>query len=287
MSVKGNILFCPDCNYPQPQINFTVCENCGHDLGPPNVNIVSTEDELKALQKRYDDGKNYSVSNGTKDALDNFENYFKANVRGIINMSLDTLFHWIVTTGKYKPYQRAWKEGLRNIADLFNDQKRTSIDGLFYGGYGEEIIYGALTLNNKGLESYGNCRVILNEDSIKSRSSTLEENSFIFVKTHNIKFYTINIPAGYRSTWHNKLKLAVAKLHSKLSYGNVEKDFTDMVLLSTGDKNTDEFIELHIYKELTKLAVKFIFVPKPINNRKDAISVRAIEEKSTGIVNRF
>jgi len=287
MPIKGNILYCPDCNHLQSQINLTNCEYCGYDLGAPNVNIVMTEIELNALQRRYDDARNYTIKHGTEDALNRFEDYFNTNVKVIKNMSLQTLYKWIVLTGAYKSYQRAVEEGLRDVANLFNDRKRTTIDSLFYGTYGRDINFAALTLNDKGIESYGNCRVIFNEDSIKSRSSTLEENSFNFVKTHKINFETLNIPAGYRSTWHDKFKLAGAKLHSKLALGNQEEDFNEMVLSSKEDKDTDEFIEVHIYKKLTNLAVKSIFVPAPKNNSKDKIFVKAIEEKCPGKVNRF
>ncbi len=286
MPIKGNILHCQDCNHPQSQINLTNCENCGHDLGAPNVNIVSTEDELKTLLKRYDKARDYTRNNGTEDELNRFEDFFNSNVKAIMNLPIHTLDAWIVKSGAYKSYHRAVEEGLRDIADLFNDRKRTTIDSFLYGTYGRDINFAALAINDKGLESYGNCRVILNEDSIKSRSSTLEENSFNFVRTHNINFETLNIPAGYRSKWHDKVKLAVAKLHTKLTSGSTEKDFASMVLLSTGDKGTDEFIEVHIYKELTKLAVKSIYVPTP-KNKKDKISVQAIEGKCTGKVKRF
>ena len=287
MPVNGNILYCQDCNHHQPQINLTNCEKCGHDLGAPNVNIVSTDDELIALQKRYDNARKHASNNGTENALNRFEDYFNANVKAIKNIPLKTLRAWVVQTGSYKTYHRAVEEGLRDIADLFNDRKRTIIDSYLYGTYGRDINSAALTLNDNGLESYGNCRVILNEDSIKSRSSTLEENPFNFVKTHNINLEKSDIPAGYRSTWQNKLKLAVAKLHTKFTSDSVERDFIGMILLSTGNRETDEFIEVHIYKKLTNFAIECIYVPTLKNRSKDKLSIKAIEEKLPGKVKRF
>ncbi len=284
MPIKENTLYCPDCNHSQPQINLINCEKCGHDLGAPNVNIVSTEDELKALGNRYNDAISFTSRNGAESILNSFENYFNTNVKAVVNTSLQTLDAWIAKSGAYKTYHRAVEDGLRVIANLHNDQKRTVIDSLLYGTYGRDISFATLTLNEEGLESYGNCRVILNEDSIKSRSSTLEENSFHFVKTHNINFETLNIPAGYRSTWNDKLKLTIAKLHTKLNSDSKESDFTKMVLFSTGDKDTDEFIEVHVYKELTNLAVESIYIPTP-KNSKAKISIRAIKEKFSGQVN--
>ena len=283
---KRQILYCPVCDHPQSQINFTNCEKCGHDLGAPNVNIVSTENELKALKKRYDDAKNYTIKNGTEDTLNKFENYFDSNAKAIINISFQTLYAWIVNTGAYQSYHRSVEVGLRNIADLDNDRKRSTIDSFFYGTHGRDITYAALTLNNEGLESYGNCRIILNDDSIKSRASTLEENSFDFVKTHKVNLELLNIPAGYRSTWFDKLKLAVSKLHTKLSSGNNEGDFDRIILSSNGDRKNDQFIEVHIYKKLTTFAVESIFIPTPKNN-KDKLLVKAIEGKCPGKINIY
>jgi hypothetical protein len=286
MPVIGNILHCPVCDKPQSQINLTDCEFCGNDLGAPNVNIVSTEDEFNALHKRYNDSKEYCSINGTQDVLNLFEKSFNSNAKAIINVNLKTLDAWIVKSAAYQSYHRAVEEGKRTIANLDDDRKRTIIDSFLYGTYGRDICYATLTLNDVGLESYGNCRVILNDNSIKSRSSTLEENSYNFVATHKINLETPEIPLGYRSTWHEKLKLAVAKLHKKLSTANVEKDFIPMVLTNSGDRKNDDFIEVHIYKNLTTFAISSIFIPVP-KKSTDILIVKAIEAKCPGIVTRY
>jgi hypothetical protein len=283
MPVRGNKLYCSDCDHPQPDVNYANCENCGQDLGAPNVNMVSTDDEENALQKRYDDAKKFVVDNGNEDILNNFEIYFNTNVKAIINMTLETLVAWVINSEPYKSYYRAVDEGLRPIANLLNDQRRTVIDSYLYGIYGRDITYAALTLNDSGLESYGECRVTLKEDSIKARSSILEENAFHFVKNHNINFEKLNIPAGYRSTWQNKLKLALAKIYLMLKSGSSEKDFPGLILINKGVRNADEFIEVHIYKELTNLAIGSIFIPVP-KNKKDKYFVKLIEEKLPGKV---
>jgi len=286
MPVKGNTLYCQVCNHPQSQINLNNCENCGHDLGAPNVNIVSTEDELAALQNRYDEARNFCIKNGTEDTLNKFEDFFNKNVKAVKNLSFETITTWLGNSGDHKSYHRAVEEGIRPIANLFNDRKRTVIDSILYGSHGKEINFAALTLDNKGLESYGNCRVILNENSIKSRSSTLEENSFIFFRTHKTNLETLEIPRGFRSVWNDKTKLAIAKIHKKLTPGSIEKDYSEAVLLSTGNPDNDDFIEVHIYREITNLAVKEIFVPVP-RMLEDKICLEIIEEINPGKVIRI
>ena len=285
MPVKGNNLFCPSCNKSQSQINLIDCEYCGHDLGAPNVNIVSTETELTALQGRYDNAMEYAIKSDKVDQLKNFENFFNNNVNGIINLSLHVLEAWIIQSGAYKSYHRAIGDKLRTIAIPSNDQKRTVLNSVIHGTYGRDMIYAALTLNCQGLTSYGNCSVILDEQAIESRATTLEENSYTLIKTHNLNLEKLEIPPGYRSNWQNKIKLAVAKLHKKINQDSNEKDFCEMILFSDGKRNGEDFIEVHVYKEITNFAIKIIYIPKS-NNRREELVIKAIEEKCPGKVIR-
>lgn len=286
MPVIGNNLICPSCNKEQSQINLIDCEYCGQDLGAPNVNTVSTETELTALQRRYEDATEFAITYDTADQLKNFENFFDSNVNGIINLSLPVLEALIIHTGAYKTYQRAVEDKLRTIAIPSIDQKRTVIDSVIYGTHGKDMIYAALSLNRQGLTSYGNCGVILDEKAIKSRATTLEENSYTFIKTHNLNLEKLEIPPGYRSNWQNKLKLAVAKLHKKIDQDSSEKDFCEMVLFSDGKRDSEDFIEVHVYKEITNFAIKIIYIPIH-NSRREKLTIKALEEKCPGKVVRI
>ena len=64
-------------------------------------------------------------------------------------MSHEDLKNWLLLPrGTYKSYHRSLEEGLRTIADELNDRRRTMIDSYFFGSYGKDIIFAALTLNN-------------------------------------------------------------------------------------------------------------------------------------------
>jgi hypothetical protein len=248
--------------------------------------MVNTEIELAELQRRYDNATEYAITSDTVDRLKDFENFFDRNVDGIINLSLPVLEALIVHTRAYKTYQRAVEDKSRTIAIPSNDQKRAVIDSVIYGTYGKDMIHAALSLNRQGLNSYGNCSMILDEKAIKNRATTLEENSYSFVETHKLNLENLEIPIGYRSNWQNKLKLAVAKLHKKINQDSNEKDFCEMVLFSDGERDSEYFIEVHVYKEITNFAIKIMYIPKP-NNRRDELSIKAIEEKCPGKVVRI
>lgn len=285
MPIKGNTLECPSCRRPQSQINFVNCEYCGTDLGAPNVNIVSTDNETSALKKRYDDAKLESHKLGTSKYLDSFEIYFNQNVHAIINLNLSELKEWIIAGDSYKNYYRGVVEGNRKIAALANDQKRTIVDSIMHGFYGQYIIHAALTLNQNGLISYGNYGVIIDENAIKLRSSLLEENSYNFVINHHLGPENPNIPIGYRSNWLDKTKLAVSKLYKKINNSD-ENEFCLFVLKSNGKRQDDEFIEVHVYKEITTLAIRNIYIPIS-KNKTDELLVKVIEIKCSGKVTRI
>ncbi len=285
MPVLGNDLYCPSCNTKQSQINFTNCEVCANDLGAPNVNELSTDNELNALKTRYNNAHQYHLSNGTKIALNNFETFFGQNAKAIINIDLSSLKEWlIIKGGAYKNYHRLVDEGIRKVSKPGDDRRRTMIDSYLYGSYGRDMVFAAISLNDTGLTSYGECSVILNDMSISDRATLLEENSYNFVKTHNVNFETLDIPLGYRSKWDNKIKLGTAKLYQKITTSNTAEDYCKLVLYTEGDRDkrqNDEFIELHIYKGLSPLTVKSIQAPTP-KDRTNSLYLNIIKRKYPG-----
>jgi hypothetical protein len=283
MPVRGNILYCPnpDCGLPQRQINDDSCKYCGADLGAPNVNEVSTDDEKNALQKRYDEAKKQLVDSGNEPGLTNFENHFTAEVRPVINLSLTALKAWLLgPDGAYKSYSRLLEDGDVQIKKPINDKWRILVDGILYGSNGKNMVFAALSLNNSGLITYGECTVVINEPAIVNRATAIEENSFNFVKKHGLDIKALK---GYRAAWQDKMKLTVAKLHRKINNSSTQQDFCTLVLSTAGDRHTEEFIEVHIYKDLAPITVKSIHLPAP-KSAKQRLYTKAIDEKYPGKV---
>ncbi len=281
MPVRGNILFCEVCQTPQPQVNYANCIQCGSDLGAPNVNEVSTEDEINALEKRYINATNFIIANGNEDGLEHFKTYFSHNVNAVINLSFKAIKAWLLTTDrKYKSYSRLLEEGDKQIKTPFNDKWRTMVDGYLYGDNGRDIVFAALSLDGAGLLTYGDCTVIINEPAIALRATVIEENSFNFAGRHK---FDINKLKGYRSVWNDKLKLAVAKLEKRIENSSTKEDFVRFILFTDGDRHSEEFIEVHIYKALFPVAIKSIHIPAT-KSAKDIVRIKAIGEKYPGIV---
>lgn len=98
---------------------------------------------------------------------------------------------------------------------------------------------------------------------IARRTSTLDENSILFFRRHRVAAGTSG-PAGYRSGWDEKNKVAVAKLAPKVS--GVPTSEYPSILLNQGNSGTDaEFVELHVYGPITHKAIEKIIGPAPID----------------------
>ena len=134
-----------------------------------------------------------------------------------------------------------------------DDRLRRTVEALLFGSYGKQIRYAALSLDGNGLNSYGECAMEINSEYIQDRSSLLESNSFDFAQKLNLlnRAYDDNekekIPFGYVSTWRDKHKLSVAKLGDKINSNTTKTEFAKILLRTTKDRKTDEFIEVHIY----------------------------------------
>jgi hypothetical protein len=70
------------------------------------------------------------------------------------------------------------------------------------------------------------------------------------------------MPYGYRATWANRGKLAIAKLTDKINAGTHSCDFPILLLRNTGVPEKEEFVEVHIYGPITIRTFKEVVVKK-------------------------
>jgi len=225
-------------------------------LGFPNVNDCSQKEELKALKKRYKEKVESASQKGFDDKRIEFEKAVKKSI-AVINVDffyLQMLMLW--ENSLYSTYQRQIEGETRDLAPMEFEKKRLGVEGTLFGSYGKNIRYAALSLDGNGLKSYGSFTIILSDTAIKKRATLLEENSFHFVENHKI-LAGGKIPKGYRAVWKDRHKLAVAKLPEKITLTKKE-NYATIVMDSTGDRKTDEFIEVHIFGKINKASIKAI-----------------------------
>jgi len=201
---------CPRCHRAILEL-VRYCASCGTDVGYPNVNLAQAEDEKQALEARYTEAVVKAEVRGILDQLQLFEIAIK-NSCAVVSMSSDRLRSLATNSNElYSNYHLAVRAQSRRPAKVRNDQARSAVDGRLWGVAASEIRYAALSLDGKGLKSYGDCFVTLDEAFIAHRSSVLADNSFVFLKDLT---FGEELPTGFRSNWEERHKVAVAESYA-------------------------------------------------------------------------
>lgn len=252
---------CSNCGSPIPP-TADRCPTCGADAGSPNVRAAETLEEKAALDLRFDEALLRAESRGTKPDVERFVDAMSRSV-AVVNCDLSFLKEFVTKSNAlYSNYHRGVLAQVRKAAESQLDRDRTAADALLFGSYGAEIRFAALSLTGSGLSSYGLYAMKLREVAVARRSSLLEENSFNFIQRHKITIRT-PIPAGHRSTWNERAKLATAKLADLITTGMGDSSFQAILLVDRRNRELDEFVEVHIFGPFDRDAIESVMGPPP------------------------
>ena len=255
------------------------CPHCGRPSLFPNVTAASDPKECDALLRRYSDVKTFAEQRGAGAALNDFESEIKKSV-AVISRSVEELQRLASEDNQlYATYYQLTEGGIRIPKGNRWDMLRNPTDAILFPGYREGVRFGALSLNDLGLESYGECHLILRDDLIAYRASVFEENSVIWMERHNVQVAEADrLPLGYRAVWDDRSKLCVAKLGDRIQSGATASDFAKLLIRNGSSSADDDFVEVHMYGPITIRSFRKVAVRSPLDRRKRAI-LRAIEEK--------
>ncbi|HEX3151520.1 MAG TPA: hypothetical protein VHR66_25815 [Gemmataceae bacterium] len=258
---------CKECGVKFPE-DRTTCPHCGRPQLFPNVVRANRAEERDGLDRRYAAALQAAEMAGCRDKVDAFE---KACVQSeaMLCCRLEKLlavakgerdlfanFYDLLSLRFQKPPRASepnW-DSLRPITEIaLLDSDR----------HYNRIHYANLTLNGRGLPHYGECEVLMREEMIAHRTSTFESNSAVFVDRNGHK-----IPAGLRSDWTNRARHCVAKLGGQITVKMEEVEFPELMLKAGATGMDDEFVELHVFGELTfhafrRITVRSAPIPKP------------------------
>ena len=250
---------CPECGH-STSITRRKCSKCRKEIWYPNVKLAELYVEQRALERRCACAKKKADKNGSSQRLKEFEEKVE-NTCLVINMKEKLLLEFLRDTDKiYENYHVLARDEIYILPPQI-ERIRIAVDGVLFPGFMDQIRFAALSLDGHGLKSYGGVSVRLDDTYLKESVSFLEENSFGFMKKHGIRVASPSTPKGYLAVWQTRGKLAVAKLAESVNNSTQEADFAKLMVKSTMDKNTDEFIEAHIYGEITRedfKSVKFV-----------------------------
>jgi hypothetical protein len=245
------------------------CSTCGSHLGFPNVRASNQSAEHIALEARYKAAMERAESRNAKPSVENFKRAVSRS-SAVCNCDIYRLRELIIE-GKslYANYYLAVRAQVRKAADEENDRLRRTVDALVFGAYADQIVFGALSIDGKGVTSYGPYSLVLREVAVVKRASLLEENSYSFVARHSLKPPDA-IPLGYRCEWGKRQELAVAKLADAIEPTTLESDYPRILLKNGTGRADDDFIEVHIYGPFNQHAIEAVCGssnPKPYEEK--------------------
>src|SRR5206468_1602376 len=96
----------------------------------------------------------------------------------------------------------------------------------------------------QGLSSYGSVALRLKENYVEKRASLLEENSYVVRRS---------LPTAARATWDDRVMLAIAKLAP--ASDRTRDSLRRALLFCEGNRETDKFIEVHVWGGFTPDAI--------------------------------
>lgn len=235
------------------------CPTCSADAGAPNVRLCCTNDNLKALATRFDDARTLATTIGCSKEFCTLSDLMEKKSGVVVSMPAGVARKLVEDPNSlYTNYEQLVGGNIRRSADLDNDRHRCAVGGILFGSYADSIIYGALSLTENGLPTYGTVHCRLRSITIDKRTSFLETNSFQFIQDHGIVLWD-KLPVGHMACWEQRHCLVLAKLADRLSDGQAESDWQAILIQSDGnDRKKDSFVEAHIFEGFDRNAIEFL-----------------------------
>lgn len=225
------------------------CPTCKADAGAPNVRRCRTDENLNALAARFDASRARVSTIGCLKEFGDLEAMVKGKSGVVVSMPAGVARSLLEDPNfLYTNREQLVGANARKPAGPDNDRHRCAVGALLFGSYAGRIVYGALSLTEKGLPTYGDIHCRLRSVTIDKRTSFLETNSYRFVRDHSIAPRD-KLPVGYTACWRQRHKLVLAKLADRLSTGQNESDWQAILIQSDGqNRENDDFVEAHIYE---------------------------------------
>lgn len=260
------------------------CNVCGAARGTPNVLAASERDEQIALRRRVRQVLDDALERGCHDACLRFARAVQRSA-AVVNVDVDTaksLFKHPLHL--YTPYGVQVDAGMRSPAESQHDQRRRSVDGALFGSYGSRMRCAALSLDGRGLASYGPVTLELTDVSVAARASVLEENSYDFTARHRVGGGR-RAPHGFRAPWATRHLVALAKLGGRVRADADETAIARLLIEPATRRADDQFIEVHLWEGFDYRAVRRVRMPAKPSPEASPAELESLREvlRSRGI----
>ena len=276
MKVVDQSAKCSFCNQRFP-LDRTQCPHCAQPQLFPNVGRAELQEEKQKLNMRYNRAKRNSEDSSCEVAFNEFERACNSSV-AVFKCSTLKLFRAIATgTDLFETFHDLESLRIRLERPSEHDWQKlrpqAEIELLGTHHHLDKLHYAALSLDGEGLDSYGDCAVILADEMIRHRASCFEGNSgLIFEREHGYSRYL-------RSTWADRAKLCVAKTDGKLAQSKSPDEFPNLLLRSGSTQDDDEFVEVHVFGTMTAHTFGRVSIDVSRLSRAQGVLWKAVKEK--------
>lgn len=264
-------------------ISQQLCPHCARPALYGNVFAAQDSGEVAALRQRYEAAKQAAQSRGaeTLRAVERFEAEV-ANTRAVIARSHGEVQRLSTSDNEiYASYYGLIAAGVRLPSGNKWDSLRPVADPALFPYYEDKIRFAALTLDNQGLQGFGECFMVLRTEMIEHRASVYEENSLLFFSKHFRPGLDDEprLPRGYRATWGERAKLCVAKLADRIDAATPPGAYSGILLRPGSTSEDDDFVEVHVWGPMTIRTVEQIIPNKPTRHTARKIKNRANKQR--------
>ena len=273
-----------------PTLTCTHCSNkidisqvrCPHCAIPglfPNVSKAGLDSERRALNVRYSKARDNLKNSGSTHIGDEFEKAVSTS-KAIIARDILAVTKLLSNTSElYSTYHQQIHSGSRLSGGSKWDTLRSVTDKALFHPFEGEIRHAALTVDGKGLFSYGDCCMVLADNMIAHRTSVFEENSVTFMIQNDITFDgSDDLPKGFRAIWAERNRLCIAKLAHKLSTSTKRSDYPSILVHQGKTRADDSFVEAHIFGPISAYTLESHIIRKP-GNPKMKVLAKGLQER--------
>jgi hypothetical protein len=249
------------------------CPACGYNNGLPNLRHCAREQA--ALEARYQAALAACKARAVEAIALDFTKTVEQQACAVINADAKFLEAFVDNDRNlYSGYSLQLKGQQRLAAPENHHAERIAVEAQVFGAYGEHIRYAALSLNQLGLHSYGSCTIVINELLCSHLASLTEENTFQLVEHHGK-----TIAPGYRASWAERQKLALAKLADRIDSGITPDQYPGLLMFCEGKRETDQFIEVHLFGPFTAQAIVAAHLPASGKSRIENCYLEELQDK--------
>lgn len=255
---------CDTCAIVIPD-TWPYCPHCGMPSRFPNRLAADRADEKSALDSDYNRCRDDAIRNGTIGQLDAFGELCRRS-KAVFMCTFSKLLPIITNhTQLYADfYSLASLRCNPQTSEKNWEVLRLKAEADLIEGNPTElkIHYASLTVDESGLESYGECTVVLRDDMIGHRSTVFPENSALYFEKNPGK-----PRAGMRALWEDRHKTCVVKFASLVNAKTQNTDFASILVQGSVDGLTDQMVEVHVVGPVTIRTFDKVRIPKPATMR--------------------